>query len=90
MTIMLFKTVAEPTCLSHLSSFGCLDFHYIKRLDNQVNLNHIYKNSGRTAKKTPHFTIKNINWLTLFKEIIVVYSANHTKSINTECSVTDC
>jgi uracil DNA glycosylase len=41
------------------------------------------KNSVRTAKKTPHFTITKINWLTLFKEIIAVYSENHTKHINT-------
>jgi hypothetical protein len=33
----------------------------------------IFKNSVRTAKKTPHFTIAKINWLTLCKEIIAVY-----------------
>jgi hypothetical protein len=27
----------------------------------------LFKNSARTAKKTPHFTITKINWLTLFK-----------------------
>jgi hypothetical protein len=42
----------------------------------------IFKNSVRTAKKTPHFTITKINWLTLFKEIIAFYSENHTKHIN--------
>jgi hypothetical protein len=47
----------------------------------EAHLNNI-KNSVRTAKKTQHFTITNINWLTLFKEIIVVYSENHTKNIN--------
>jgi hypothetical protein len=26
-----------------------------------------FKNSARTAKKTPHFTITKISWLTLFK-----------------------
>jgi hypothetical protein len=26
----------------------------------------------------------------LFKEIIVVYSENHTKPINAKCSITDC
>jgi hypothetical protein len=26
----------------------------------------------------------------LFKEIIAVYSENHTKPINTKCSITDC
>jgi hypothetical protein len=27
----------------------------------------LYKNSVRTSKRTPHFTITKINWLTLFK-----------------------
>jgi hypothetical protein len=44
----------------------------------------IVKNSVRTAKKTPHFTITKINWLTLFKEIIAVYTENHTEPINTK------
>jgi hypothetical protein len=38
----------------------------------------VFKNLVRTAKKTPHFTITKINWLTLFKKIIAVYSENHT------------
>jgi hypothetical protein len=33
----------------------------------------MFKNSVRTAKKT-HFTVTKINRLTLFKEIIAVYS----------------
>jgi uncharacterized protein YktB (UPF0637 family) len=45
----------------------------------------IFKNSVRTAKKTPHFTITKINWLTLFKEIIAVYTENYTEPINTLC-----
>jgi hypothetical protein len=45
----------------------------------------IFKNSVRTAKKTPHFTITTINWLTVFKEIIAVYSENRTELINTPC-----
>jgi hypothetical protein len=44
----------------------------------------LFKNSVRISKRTPHFTITTINWLTLFKEIITVYSENHTESINTE------
>jgi hypothetical protein len=31
----------------------------------------IFKNSVRTAKKTQHFTITKINWLMLFKEMII-------------------
>jgi hypothetical protein len=39
----------------------------------------IFKNPVRTAKKIQHFTIAKINWLTLFKEIIPVYSKIHTR-----------
>jgi hypothetical protein len=49
----------------------------------------IFKNSVRTAKKTQLFTITKINWLTLFKEIIPVYSENHTKPISTKCRIAD-
>jgi hypothetical protein len=42
----------------------------------------LFKNSVRTSKRTLHFTITKINWLTLFKEIIAVYSENHAKPIN--------
>jgi hypothetical protein len=50
----------------------------------------LFKNSVRAAKKTQHFTITKINCLTLFKEIIAVYTENHTKHINTKWKVTDC
>jgi len=50
----------------------------------------LYKNSVRTSKRTPNFTITSFNFLTLFKEIIAVYSENHAKPINTKCSITDC
>jgi hypothetical protein len=43
----------------------------------------IFNNSVRTAKKTPHFTVTKINWLTLFNEIIAVYCENHSKHTNT-------
>jgi hypothetical protein len=46
----------------------------------------VYKNSVRTL----HFTITKINWLTLFKEIIVVYSKNHRKPINAKCNDAGC
>jgi hypothetical protein len=49
----------------------------------------LFKNSVPTSKRTPHFTVTKINWLTLFKEIITVYSENHAKPINTKCSITD-
>jgi hypothetical protein len=32
----------------------------------------LFKNSVRTSKRTPNFTITKINWLMVFKEIIAV------------------
>jgi hypothetical protein len=51
---------------------------------------HIYvtcndKNSVHTSKKT-QFTITNINFLMRFKEIISVYTENHTRPVNTKCT----
>jgi hypothetical protein len=43
----------------------------------------IFKKSVRTAKKTKNFTVTKINRLTLFKEIIAVYSENRTEHANT-------
>jgi hypothetical protein len=42
----------------------------------------LFKNSVRTSKRTPHFTITSINFLTLFKGIVAVYIENHAKPIN--------
>jgi hypothetical protein len=50
----------------------------------------LFKNPVRTSKRTLNFTITKINWLTLFKEIIAVYSENHAKPINKKGSITDC
>jgi hypothetical protein len=38
----------------------------------------LFKNSVRTSKRTPHFTITKINWLTLFKfkETVTVCTAD--------------
>jgi len=44
----------------------------------------LFKNSARTPKRTPHFTITKINWIMLFKAVIAVYSENHTSPINTK------
>jgi hypothetical protein len=48
----------------------------------------LFKNSVRTSKRTPHFTIKKINWLTLFKQIFAVYRENHIILISTKYRVT--
>jgi hypothetical protein len=42
----------------------------------------LFKNSVRTLKRTPHFTVTKINWLTLFREGIAVYREKHKQSIN--------
>jgi len=40
----------------------------------------LFKNPVCTSKRTPHFTITKINWLTLFKQIITDYAdSEHTK-----------
>jgi hypothetical protein len=49
----------------------------------------LFKNSVRTSKRTPHFTITKIKWLIMFKEIIAVYSKNHTKPVNTKFTLND-
>jgi hypothetical protein len=50
----------------------------------------ICKNLVRTSKKTPYFTIRKIYWLTLFKEIITVYSENCTEHKHTKYIVIGC
>jgi hypothetical protein len=48
----------------------------------------LFKNSVRTSKRTPYFTITKINWVMLFKEIIAVYSENHAKPIQNAALLT--
>jgi hypothetical protein len=45
------------------------------------------KNPVLTAKKTQYFYITGINWLTLFKEIIAVFSENHATYIGPKYTV---
>jgi hypothetical protein len=40
----------------------------------------VFKETVRTSKRTPNFTIRNTNWLVLFKEIIVIYDEKQRKS----------
>jgi hypothetical protein len=49
----------------------------------------LFKNSVRTSKRTPHFTITKINWLTLFKKIVADCSDNQLEPINTKCRTND-
>jgi len=55
----IFKASASP-------GFGQ---HIIPSLEPEI-IYAVCKNSVRTSKRTPHFTIANINWLMLFKDII--------------------
>jgi hypothetical protein len=43
----------------------------------------LFKNSVRTSKRTPHFTITKINWLTLFK-----FNMSFELAITTSLSLT--
>jgi hypothetical protein len=47
---------------------------------------HLYlKKSVPTLNKIQHVSMTTINWLTLFRETVAVYSENHKKHINTLC-----
>jgi len=48
----------------------------------------LFKNSVRTSKRTPHFTITKINYLMLLKKIIPVYTENHIGPMNTKRRIT--
>jgi hypothetical protein len=43
----------------------------------------LFKSSVPTSQETHCISIIKTNWLVLFREIIAVYSENHTKHINT-------
>jgi hypothetical protein len=45
------------------------------------SLSKYYLRIQSVPQRKQHFTITNINWLILFREIITVYSENHTKHI---------
>jgi hypothetical protein len=47
----------------------------------------LFKNPVRTSKRTQHFTVTKINWITLFKEIIAVYNENHANPVNTNTAL---
>jgi hypothetical protein len=44
----------------------------------------LFKNSVRTAKKTQHFTITKINWLTLFKDCCLQWESYETHKYKTK------
>jgi hypothetical protein len=78
---------------SSVSSTAEIKIAWVNRIDKErIMLNPlkpkpvciIFKNPVRIAKKTPHFTITKINWFSLFKERVAVYSENLTKPVNTK------
>jgi hypothetical protein len=67
----------------HCRHLVCDDFLLLLLVAAEDCLNeNLFKNSVRTSKESPHFTVTKINWLTLITEIIAVYSENHIKLIN--------
>jgi hypothetical protein len=47
----------------------------------------LFKNSVRTSKRTQHFTITEINWLMLFKEMMNIYREKHKEHIYTNAEL---
>jgi hypothetical protein len=72
----------------YYDNYSLSHIFFLKPFKVEAYLN-VCNNSVRTAKKTQHFTITKINWLTLFKEIIAVYIENHMKPIHTIYSITN-
>jgi hypothetical protein len=70
----------SPTCGQEVKYIEHV-FHPLKL---ELNLNFI-KTAVSTTQKAPCITIKNINWLVLFKEMFAIYLNSHTKHINTFC-----
>jgi hypothetical protein len=46
-------------------------------------------NSLSTSKKTQSVSIRKLDWLMLFKEMIAVYSENHMKPVYEKFRITD-
>jgi len=42
----------------------------------------LFKNSVRTSKRTPHFTITKINWLTLFNYCTKLWITEWTETLH--------
>jgi hypothetical protein len=53
-------------------------FTLISAFEAEAHLNN-FLGIQSVPRRKQHFTITKINWLTLFKEIIAVYTENHTK-----------
>jgi hypothetical protein len=62
---MCSEPIDERNMSPHLSIFNPLKPKLVYIL---------FKNSVRTSKRTPYFTITKINWLTLFKDVITLWS----------------
>jgi hypothetical protein len=87
-------TTYQPTFkrVTAYPEFWTLILYLYNTLFNPLKSKPVYivlKDSVRTSKRTPHLTITEVNWLTMFKEVIPVYAENRTKPWNTNWSVTD-
>jgi hypothetical protein len=57
----------------------------MKPLRYKFHLNNILKTSSYLNENSVFPLSSGIKWLTLFREVMAVYSENHTKPINTHC-----
>jgi hypothetical protein len=74
----LIALMMEAVRTSETSVNSCQSARCCSPEDSRIQTS---KDSVRTAKKTPHFTVTKINRLTLFKEIIAVCSENHRNHV---------
>jgi hypothetical protein len=65
-----FPIMSVIRFIDNFSAFDCWDECYLKI---------------QFLPQRKHFSITKINWLMLFKEIIAVYSENHTIPVNVVC-----
>jgi hypothetical protein len=77
------RTTASALVLLSLIATSLHHVCILHAFEAEARLNN-FKNSVRTAKKTHLLTVTKINLLMVFKEIISVYSENHTKPVNTK------
>jgi hypothetical protein len=57
--------------------------------ETSVNFYQTTRRNNPEDSHLQHFSTTKINWLKLLKDIIPVYTENHTKSANKNCSVID-
>jgi hypothetical protein len=66
-------------------NFMVLSCNWVSTLWNTKLIWTEFKKSAPVSNKTQHISITKISWLLQFKKIIVIYTDNHMKPINTLC-----